>query len=96
MTGWPQWSFDGIDQVLYDSIVAQVKAAGAKVNQPTDAPTGTFEYEGCEFVWSYDSAAQIVYLTCTKPSFLAKNVVGENGVYQRISALIDKAKGATA
>lgn len=92
MSGCPQWTFPEVSPEIFARIKDKVQSSGAPVSQPTTAETGTFTYEGCQFAWSYDSAAQVLYVTCQKLSFLAKETVGCDGVYEKLNGLLTQAR----
>ena len=78
----PEISIDQVDQALYDKLLGEAQAAGVKF----DGDTVTFE--GCTFDWLYDSAAQVLHVTCTTKPLL----VGCGYIEGKIQELVTKAR----
>lgn len=77
-------TLDGIDQALYDNLLAGATAAGAKFD-------GTLVMlKGCKFNWNYDSASGTLHYICLDRPFFY--TCGE--VESHIRELVDKSKEA--
>lgn len=55
----PEIVIVGIEQPMYDKLLAEANAAGAVFNGAKVA------FKGCEFDWDYDAEAQVLHITCT-------------------------------
>lgn len=59
----PEIIIVGIEQPMYDKLLAEANAAGAVFNGDKVA------FKGCEFDWQYDSPSQILHVTCISKPF---------------------------
>jgi hypothetical protein len=77
-------TIEDVDPILYAHLLTEATTAGAKFD-------GTkASIQGLEFDWTYDEAAQVLHVTCTKKPFYATC----SEVESRIKELVTKAKGA--
>ena len=63
-TPCPEITLEAIPQDLYDKLISEGVAAGAKFD-------GTkADFKGCTFDWNYDAEAQTLHVTCVKKPFI--------------------------
>jgi hypothetical protein len=78
----PAITIEGIPQDLYDKLLVEATAAGAKFEGTTAA------FKGCLFDWNYDSESQTLHVTCLKKPW----EFGCGTVEQHIRDLVQGAK----
>jgi len=78
----PEIRIEEVPQDLYDKLLQEATAAGAKF-EGTKA-----EIEGAQFDWSYDDISQTLHVTCLKKPFF----ISCDSIEQRIRELVLKAK----
>ena len=77
-------TIEGIDQALYDKLLAEATAAGASFYG------GTVALKGCTFAWNYDAPSSTLHFTCLGRPF----IFGCGEVESRIRELVAKARTA--
>lgn len=78
----PEITEANVSQSLYDILLAQATAAGARFEGDIAA------ISGCTFDWNYDAGASVLRITCTHKPFL----VSCDFVADKIQKLISQAR----
>lgn len=79
----PEITIGGIDQALYDKLLAEATAAGAAFSGSSAT------MHGCTFDWNYDTVSQTLNATCTKKPFY----FGCDEIASAIQKIVADAKG---
>jgi len=66
MSHCPPMTFSGITAQTYQELLVKAQAQGLELN----GPSGSTEYQGMEFTWSYDEAAESLTIQCTNKPML--------------------------
>jgi hypothetical protein len=68
----PAMTFSDLTPEKYAALAETAKARGLDIS----APAGETTYQGFEFTWNYDAAAQALTLQCTaKPFFVPCSMI---------------------
>ena len=72
MNGCPPMTFDGLSPDRYQQLLAKAQTQGLQIT----GDSGSTSYQGIDFTWNYDPAAQILTLECTnKPFFVPCSMI---------------------
>ena len=80
----PEITIEGIDESLYGKLMQSAVAGGAQFDG------NAASIDGLSFDWNYDSAAQILHITCLKKPFF----ITCGTVESKIRVLVEQSKGA--
>ena len=72
MSGCPPMSFDGLTPEKYETLLKTAQAQGLNIT----GTTGNTTYQGLDFTWNYDQAAESLTIHCTeKPFFVPCSMI---------------------